>query len=271
MRTVENYQTTKTILKKLYIKKVSLANCSEDLGEILEHHPKLIIALNHGPMMGALAGLVGLVDSMSAANGGQRIPFGITWRKFYELPVTKQILSFLTQIDHGVGFDEACQLLQEKNFSDCVIMPEGELCNFGDGLEVLPFLSPRFIELAIVNRCPVLIGVHQGSEKWAWPIKLDVRLRPLFRWLPVHMKESIERSRTLSIPKPLKRKIDCLYMSFALFQPSYTLETLSQNPEERARQLQQEAEKVREKMKQMMAKIMTERQLHALRPSASEL
>jgi hypothetical protein len=266
MRTVENYRTTKTILKKLYIRQVSLAKCSEDLAQILEHNPRLIIALNHGPMLGALAGLVGLVDSFSSANGNQRAPFGITWRKFYELPVTKQVLSFLTQIDHGVGFDEACQLLQTKGFSDCVIMPEGELCNFGDGVEVLPFLSPRFIELAIVNRCPVLIGVHQGSEKWAWPIKLDSRLSPLFRWLPAHMKESIEHSRTVSVPKLFKQKIDCLYMSFSLYQPSHSLETLSNKPEERDRQLKEEAEIVREKMKQMMAKMITERQLNALLP-----
>lgn len=264
MRTVKDFHFVKRLLKTLYIKDVVIAKSSEDLDTILAQEPRLIIALNHGPMMGALAGLVGLADSMQKHGGEKRSPFGITWRKFYELPIAKQLLSFLTQINHGVGFDEACVLLQAEGFTDCVIMPEGELCNFGDGVAVLPFLSPRFIELALVNQCPVLIAVHHGSDRWAMPIKLDRRLEPLFKWLPQHMHETIKHSRTLSIPKPFKKKIPKLYMSFARYQPSLSLKTLSDNKEQRNQQLHKEAEIVRDKMKKMISLIITERRLNDL-------
>lgn len=264
MRSIEKYQTALSILKQLYIDEISISNQSESLSTILKDHKQLIIAMNHGPMMGALAGLIGLAEAMSQNGGRKRTPFGITWRNFYKYPITKQVLTFLTQINHGVGFDEAMGLLEDGDFSDCVIMPEGELCNFGNGHTIQAFLSPRFIELAILNDIPILIAIHQGSEEWAWPIDIDSRLLPLFHWLPLHMRESLHRTKTISVPKLFKPKLNNLRMSFCLYQPNLSKTSLSEDKSIRHSQLLREANWVRQKMQSMMRQLRYEKNIEAL-------
>ncbi|WP_197485847.1 hypothetical protein, partial [Oleiphilus sp. HI0061] len=63
---------------------------------------------------------------------------------------------------------------------------------------------------------------------------------------------------------PVKKKIPKLYMSFARYQPSLSLKTLSDNKEQRNQQLHKEAEIVRDKMKKMISLIITERRLNDL-------
>ena len=266
MRSLGDYQRATTLLKHFYISDVKISNHSDHLGEILEQHPQLIIVMNHGPMMGAIAGLIGLADTFQQRGGASRVPFGITWRNFYRLPISKQVLTFLTQLDHGVSFDEAMSLIQSKQFSDCVIMPEGALCNFGNGVKIVDFLSPRFIELAIRNQIPILLFVHQGSEDWAWPLSIDSRLLPLFRWLPKHMADTLKHTKTLSIPKLFKRKLDTLRVSFTLYTPRLTLNQLSSDKFERQQQLSGEAEQVKLGMQHAMKLLLHERNIDALRP-----
>jgi len=259
MKTIQEYTFTLSILKKLYLEHIVISDTSEDLSKILITHPKLVIALNHGHMTGALAGLIGVSEMFQQHGGSTRTPFGITWRTFYQLPVSKQIFSYLTQVDKGIGFEDANDLLKNSGFSDCFIMPEGELCNFGDGLKIQPFLSPRFIELAIRNNLPVLIVAHQGSENWAWPVKIKKRYRPLLSWLPKNMKEGFNYSGIISIPKPFKAKISELYMSFYLYQPSLKEKDLEKDKDKRMIQLTTEADKVRTKMQAMMYGLKNER------------
>jgi len=259
MKTVDEFSLTTAMLKKLYINQIIISEKSQDLSRILKAHPKLVVALNHGPMAGAFAGLIGIADMFQKSGGSARRPFGITWRTFYQLPISKQIFSYLTQVDRGLNFDEANQLLSNSAFTDCFIMPEGELCNFGNGLDVQPFLSPRFIELAIRNKAPVLIVAHQGSEKWAWPVAVNDQYKSLFNWLPRNMRHSFKKSGIISIPKPLRRKLNQLYMSFYLYQPDIAEAQLAEDKAERVNQLQKEAQKVREQMQKMVTRLATER------------
>jgi len=263
MKTIDQYNLPTAILKSLYLEKIIVSEKSQDLSSILEKHPKLVVALNHGPMAGALAGLVGVANMFQKSGGSTRIPFGITWRTFYNIPVAKQVLSYLTQVDKGLGFDEANQLLSDTKFTDCFIMPEGELCNFGNGLDVQPFLSPRFVELAIRNQAPVLIVTHQGSEKWAWPLSIKNKYKPLLGWLPKNMKDSFNESGILSVPKPYRRKLKELHMSFYLYHPHLKETELEADMGKRLIQLETESKKVRLQMQKMVSQLSTENRQQA--------
>mgnify|MGYP000267550849 CR=1 FL=1 len=257
MRTVDEFSLTTSLLKKFYLNKISVSEKSQDLTKILKKHPKLVVALNHGPMAGALAGLVGIADMLQKHGGSSRTPFGITWRTFYQLPVSKQIFTYLTQVDRGLSFDDASSLLSDSGFTDCFIMPEGELCNFGNGLDIQPFLSPRFIELAIQNDIPILVVTHQGSEKWAWPMTIKDQYKSLFSWLPQNMKAVFDKSSIISIPKPFKQKLN-LTISFYLYQPKLTKADLKKDKEARLEQLTAESNHVRERMQRMVMQLQTE-------------
>jgi len=262
MKTFAEFRLTTALLKKIYIGDIVVSSTSHDLTATLKKHPKLVIALNHGPMAGALSGLISITDLFLQSGGATRYPFGITWRTFYKLPVTKQILSYVTQVNKGLGFEDANSLLSDSDFTDCFIMPEGELCSFGNGLDIQPFLSPRFIELAIRNNTPILIAAQQGSEKWAWPINVNKSLKPMLNWLPKNMKEGFKHSGIISIPKPFRRKLSRLYMSFYLYQPKLKLSDLAEDKDKRLKQLTVESDIVRQHMQKMVNQLEQERNEH---------
>lgn len=258
VRCFEDYELSLNVLKQLYVDRVVLSEKSQDVARVLKKHPKLVVALNHGSMVGAMAGLMGMCDVYLKHAGGQRRPFGITWRNFYKLPGSRQLFAYLTQVNEGVNFSTAMKLLGDENFTDCCIMPEGELCNFGNGLDVQPFLSPRFIELAIRTNVPVLVLAHVGSEQWSYPMQIPDSLLGVGRLLPGNMQRALERSRTLCVPKLLRRKLPNLYMSAALYQPRITEWDLAEDEDERMQQLWQEANKVRALMQKMINHLQAE-------------
>jgi hypothetical protein len=258
MRSVADFSLTTHLLKKLYVHKVAISPSSESLSAILEKYPKLVVAMNHGSQVGALSGLLGLVDQYYQHGGANRHPFGITWRGFYKLPGYKQFFSYLTQVDSIINSDDAVKLLTESDFTDCVIMPEGEYCNFGNGIDVQPFLSPKFIELAIRAKTPVLVVAQKGSEVWSWPIEMSDSLMGLADWLPVNLKTGLKRSRILNIPKPWRKKINELRLSFYLYHPKLTEWDLDKDDTKRLRQLKVEANKVRSRMQLMVNTLVLE-------------
>lgn len=259
MKSVAEFKLGTEILKKLYLNEVVEGHTSQDLSKILDENPKLVVALNHGPVSGAIAGILGFNMMLEKHGGHERKPFGLTWRTFYDLPISKHFAKYVTQVDKGVNFDEANALLSNGGFTDCFIMPEGELCNFGDGEYVHPFLSPRFVELAILNECPVLVGVHLGSEEWARPVAVNDQFKPLFNWLPKNMKRRFNQTGTVSVPKMIKKKLNSLYMSFFLYEPGFTADELSDDKAERTHQLKYEAEQVRARMQTMIGELQMQR------------
>ncbi|WP_369600190.1 hypothetical protein AAIA72_10065 [Hahella sp. SMD15-11] len=251
MRTLYDYEVFQALTRTLMLGRVSLSPESEDLTTLLGRHPRLVVALNHGPMLGPLAGLVAMSDLFCRHGGADRRPFGITWRQFYRIPVARQIFSYLTQVDHAIDFNEALQLLRSGEATDCVIMPEGQNCNFGDNRHIQPFLSPRFLELAIRAQVPVLIGVHHGSQAWERVVTVNDRVLAALGWLPDSMRHRLQESRQLSLPA-LPRPLDEVRMTFRLYRPRLTERKLSHDKAVRSRQLWQEALEVRSLMEDML-------------------
>ena len=54
----------------------------DTLPAILDQYPRLMVVMNHGPMLGPAPALAAFVRVMAHCGGGQRVPFGIAWRGF---------------------------------------------------------------------------------------------------------------------------------------------------------------------------------------------
>ncbi|WP_097462032.1 lysophospholipid acyltransferase family protein [Mangrovitalea sediminis] len=215
-RSLSDYRVWIDRLRPWLVRDVTVVDEQPPLQQVFRQHPQLLIILNHGPMLGPVPVLLAVADQALQAGGEERRPFGITWRGFYKIPVYRRLIQWLTQVGAAVSVDKAVELLADGSFTDCCIMPEGELCNVGNGVDVQPFLSPRFVEVAVRAGVPVLLVAHHGAGQLGRPLPVDPALLGLFRWMPGHLFSALQRSRTLSIPWLLQPRVKRLWLSFEL-------------------------------------------------------
>jgi len=254
MRSVKDFSLLAGAMTKALAKKISFHASSDNMREILAKHPKLIVALNHGPMLGPLASTITLNKLYMESGGNNRKPIVIMWRLFYQIPLYKYAIQYLTQVDRGLDFDEFLAKMEGEGFTDLFVKPEGENCNYGDGLEIQPFLSPRFIEFALRLNTPILVMVHQGSENWAKTLPVSKHLDPLLKKLPKKSYERIKETRLLSVPFLVKRLKE-LKVMYKIYQPQITAEELDANLETRKALLQKESDNVRDLMQTMIEEL----------------
>ncbi len=198
----------------------------DELPELLRANPRLMVVMNHGPALGPAPALVAWVQSMAGAGGGQRVPFGITWRGFYRLPLIRNLARRLTQAGADMDVDTAVERLVSGPFTDCCIMPEGELCNAGNGVDVQPFLSNRFIEIAVRSGVPVLLFAHTGTERLARTIPAPDAATALVGRFSDPLRQAIGQTGALSLPWLLSGRIPQLGLACELYQPELTPEDL---------------------------------------------
>lgn len=251
MRSIKDFSLAASAMTKALAKKISFSPDSDDMKEILRQHPQLIVALNHGPMLGPLASTI-VLNKLYSENGGEnRKPIVIMWRLFYDIPLYKYAIQYITQVDPGLNFDEFLSKMENEGFTDLFVKPEGENCNYGDGVEIQPFLSPRFIEFSLRLNTPILVLVHKGSENWATTVPVSDKLDGLLSKLPKKSYERIKETRLLSVPL-LVRRLKELKVKYKLYTPTITAADLDKNPSSRTDLLNQEAEKVRTLMQTLM-------------------
>ena len=254
MKSIKDFSLTAGVLTKALAKKISFHPQSDNIADILVQHPKLVVALNHGPMLGPLASTI-VLNKLYSENGGEnRRPIVIMWRLFYQIPLVKYAIQYITQVDRGLNFDEFLSKMESEGFSDLFVKPEGENCNYGDGLTIQPFLSPRFIEFSLRLNTPILVLVHQGSENWARTLPVSKHLEPLLKKLPAKSYERISETRLISVPFLLKRLKE-LKVMYKLYQPSITVADLDTDLEARKVLLQAESDKVRTLMQSMIKEL----------------
>ncbi len=246
MRTVEQFSRFNALLRKTYSKKVSRHPSSDDLESILAQYPKLVVAMNHGPMAGPLAGSIAMMDQYSKSGGLQRKPVIIAWRGLYKMPLFKYIVRYMSQVKTPPNLDGFVKKLTEEGFTDVFVMPEGENCSYGNGLDIEPFLSPRFVELALKAGTPILIAVHTGSEAWSNIIPVSEKLDPVLKVLPEKTYQRLKETRQVNFAPVVFRSLPEIQVSFKLYKPQITLADLD-SPNARDL-LQQESERVREIM-----------------------
>ena len=191
----------------------------DELAGILEAHPRLMIIMNHGPVLGPAPALAALVRSMVRHGGGDRVPFGVTWRGFYRVPGVGPLLERLVQTSADSGVEDVVAKLSNGTFNDCGIMPEGEYSNVGNGIDIQPFRSQRFIEAAVRAEAPVLLLAHSGTERLGRPIPIPASARFLIERLPEHLRRAVNQSGVVSLPWLLGGRIPKLGLACELYWP----------------------------------------------------
>ena len=254
MRSIKDFSLLAGAMTSALANKISFNEKSDDMREILKKHPQLIVALNHGPMLGPLASTITLNKLYMENGGDNRKPIAIMWRMFYQIPLYKHAIQYITQVDRGLNFDEFLAKMENDGFTDLFVKPEGENCNYGDGLQIQPFLSPRFIEFSLRLKTPILVLVHQGSENWAKTLPVSKRLDPILKKLPKKSYERIKETRIISIPFLVKRLKE-LKVMYKLYQPKISADDLNVDIATQKSLLKQESDNVRELMQSMIDQI----------------
>lgn len=256
MRTIDDFALSAQLLKKLYVKRVFISPSSDSLRAIFQAHPKLVVALNHGPMLAP--GVVNTVisDIFLKQGGADRVPMGIIWKHFYKVPLLKNLVAYITQVEEAFGLDDFIQQFVEKPYNDLMVMPEGENCCFGDGVNIEPFLSPRFVEIAIRAKVPVLVAVHHGTHVLANPVEVSRLTTRIFKqMMPEKNYRRFRESGLLSLPRFTAGKVPKLGWSFKLYQPQLTESELAEDKAARLEQLWQEADAIRSQMQAMVEQL----------------
>lgn len=257
MRRLADFEPVFTHLMHLMAKDTRLRS-SPPIGDLIAQHPRLMLAINHSSPLSWLPAICLLAVHFCARGGGRRKPLGVMDRFFYQVPLTRPLAEYFTQSDRPLSFFELAEHFLGLNDADLVIFPEGSNCFFGRPDEVQEFRSPRFIEIAIRAKCPILICVHKGSESWATNISVNSEFLEYLDFLPKFAVDFAERrlrkTGLLTLPL-LPKPMDLFEMKCELYHPQLTIEELSQDETQKYEQIRSESEKVRQRMKEMLREL----------------
>jgi hypothetical protein len=260
-RRLADYEPVLSQILRLIAKKTDFQS-RPPFSEVLSDHPRLVVAISHSTPLSWLPAGALLAAHACARGGGQRVPMGVMDRTFFQIPFLKELAHLITQSERPLSFFELTERFERAETADLVVFPEGSNCFFGNPEEIQEFRSPKFVEIAIRTKCPIYIVVHRGSEQWAKTIPVNDEQIQKLDVLPGFVYEFLERRLRRTglfalpvIPKPME-KFDMLG---ELYQPALTLEDLSDDPAERHEQIRAEAEKVRSRMRDLLAELAPEK------------
>lgn len=224
-----------------------------ELAEIVKS-PRMVVIMNHATPLSWIPAIGLLTNEVVKAGGGDRKPLGIADRWLFSNPLTLPLAQYLTQSDRHLSFEEVIEKFQNSERTDLALMPEGANTFFGNVHEVQKFRSPKFIEIAIRAQAPILIVVHKGSESWSLPIQFPLEIAKLILPYSKFFGEKLMKSEALNLPV-FMQKIPNFRMSCELYEPTLKTEDLSMDPVERRPQLEQEGEKIRARMNELLLKL----------------
>lgn len=250
---IKTYQWLVPLFRLRYCKEVEIDAQSENLTSILENNPRLMCVMSHGPTLAPLATIPGLIDLMIKAGGGERKALAIIWRPFYKVPLLKNFAAYVTNTAKGLSTAD-CLRRYNEGFNDITLMPEGDFSLFGNGQDIEPFVSPKFIELALKINAPILIGAHQGTEAWGRAIPIPRLALPLFKsLLPKNHFALLNQNQQINIPR-FTRRLKKMRFTFRLYHPETTLVELSKikNSRLKVQRLKDEAQKIQQIMQKMV-------------------
>lgn len=249
MKSLSQYADLIWALKESFVSHMTF-HSEPNLKEILEN-PRLIIAMNHSTPLSWLPAITVLSYEMIQAGHPSRVVRGVMDRWFYNNPLTRKLAGFLTQFDQPQTFEELLTTFQKEPPHDMIIFPEGANTFFGDPSQIQEFRSSRFIELALRSGSPILIAVHKGSESWSLPLPIAKEWGEILRPYTKFFGDKMTRSKNLNLPL-WPHKLPSFEMICEIYQPELKLEDLSDHPEKRRLQLDQEAERVRQRMAELL-------------------
>lgn len=247
-RTLKDYESFMLSILASIADKVDIH--TEQTWEEIVRNPRMIAILNHGAPLSWIPSTALLATEVSKHGGSDRVPRGIVDRWFYTNPITKPLAEYISQSDKPLSFEEILQHFQAAQRTDLVIFPEGANTFFGNALEIQPFRSPKFVELSIRAQAPLLLAVHKGSEAWSRPVAVSTAMA---QWILPFSKffgeKLLEKGE---VQLPWLDKIDCLKMHVELYMPALYESDLPKQAEERKQVLEEEAEKIRQHMSDIL-------------------
>ncbi len=249
-RRLADYSEFLTALRKSFVTRYEF-HSEPDLKDILAHETRLIIAANHSTPLSWLPAMTTLAHEFEMAGGGDRSPRAVVDRWFYANPLTAWMASYLSQYHAPQSFAELLADFSQAARTDLVVFPEGANTFFGDVHEVQEFRSSRFIELSILAKAPILIVAHAGSEDWSLPVAIPPEWIAYVLPFSKFFGESLMQARAFNLPF-FPKKIENFRMQCILHRPSLQEADLSNDPAERKLQIQNEADLVREKMRDLL-------------------
>lgn len=242
MKTLKDYQPFLSALLRMIAEDTQF-EARDPLKDVLRH-PKLVIALNHSTPISWIPPICLLAEQVSLNGGSERIPRGIIDKFFFGIPFLRSVAEHLTQSDHPLSFEEVLESFRTAKQSDLVVFPEGAMTFFGDVRKVQPFRSPKFIEIAIRTKAPILLAVHRGTEEWNTLMPIPKDISPYISMVSSFFGRRLDEEQYLNLPINLKR-IGKFAMITKLYLPELKESALSENSKDRRAQLLEEAEKIR--------------------------
>lgn len=219
------------------------------LSDILRN-PRMVVVINHATPLSWIPAMALLATEYAKAGGGDRVPRGIADKWFYSNPLTKILAEYITQSPEPQNFDQVVETFIHSEKTDLVIMPEGANTFFGRVDKVQEFRSPRFVEIAIKAKAPILIVAHKGSESWSLPLELPKSIGAAILPFSKFFGEKLMGAEGFNLPL-IPHKMVKFSMTCRLYAPALYESDLSENPIERKSQLASEAEQIRLLMSDM--------------------
>lgn len=257
MRTLATYEPLTSLVLN-WIAKETEFHCRPGLGEILSENKRLVVAISHSSPLSWLPSVCLLAANAVARGGGRRRPIGVMDRAFFHVPFVNRIAQYLTQSERPLSSHELVEHFELFENVDLIVFPEGSNCFFGNFAEIQDFRSPKFVEIAVRVGAPILICVHRGSEHWAASVPvgsgvidhLDVLPKFASRFLEKRLKQTGLFTLPL-LPKPMER----FAMLCEVHQPQLKASELSEDAGERREQILAESERIRLRMKELLAEL----------------
>jgi len=219
MRRLKDYYNIANWVLDRFVNEMVLIEGDRPLADIIKAHPKLIGVFNHGPAISPLIYCFSALKHYCQAGGADRVPVAVTHRLFYKFPILKQVATYITQLDYAPRCDELVQLFSEPAYNDLMVMPEGDHSAFGNGLEVAPFRTHRFIEIAFRTQTPLLLCAQTGAETWCYPFSVDtLRWDRWINYLPQGIKSPLVEMQGFNLPS-YPRKIERVCSTFRVLTP----------------------------------------------------
>jgi hypothetical protein len=257
MRTLAQYEPLLSQVMRVIARETHFT-CRPGLGELLSNNSRLVIVLSHSTPLSWLPSASLLALHACARGGRERTPMGVMDNFFFNVPGLKELAKFLTQSEKSLSYQELSDRFETKGDIDLVLFPEGSNCFFGKPDEIQEFRSPKFVDLAIRTSSPILIGVHKGSESWAKALEVPKDVFSSLKMLPNILYDFAEKRIrktglfTLPVlPLPMAK----FEMLCELYYPTLKVEDLSDDVEVRFSQIKAEAEKVRERMRELLIEL----------------
>lgn len=245
MRTFDDYYPLFSRLSKLLARRVEL-HSEPPLREILGSYPRLVWALSHGTPISWMPLVFIIGREITRCGGGKRRVLGVFHRTLHRVPLLGHAIRFLGQSDATWGADQIANALSSGQYSDLAVLPEGHNAFIGRCTSIRPFVSSRFVEIAIRSSAPILIVAHVGTESWCKHARAPYSL-PLLRRISPRFHANAAQAECFCIPT-LPWRMPVFKLACQLYEPTLKVSDLSEDRNSRHVQIHEEAQRVREIM-----------------------